>query len=213
MRKNQKRITLTGKAADQAFRQKLAEIGIKRVGYSVYPLRDGYKRVGYSLDGKQRPLNYTMERDEDPLNQEQKEFVLFFTNGVWDMGRLSAFLQQHCNVTDPSGLTWKKIFDHLIVLAQAKHITVETINKYPSMTFSGQTRVLDPGDLAGQTIEGEWLKPMTKSRMRKTLRMDGDKAFNTFAEHCGIRPAGNRQLWQIRLDTMDPTTRKKLEKA
>ncbi len=147
-----KPITLTGKAAQDAFVEKLNEVGIKRVSYPVYPLRDGYKRVGYSLDGKQRPL---YGPSEDPLNEKQKEFVLFFTGGVWNMGRLSAFLQQHCNVTDPAGLTWKNIFDHLIVLAQAKHITVETIDKYPSVTFSG-SQTQQP------TIEYSLPLPMTK---------------------------------------------------
>lgn len=63
-----------------------------------------------------------------------------------------------------------------------------------------------------QNIEGEWSKPMKKITMINALRMDGYKSFNTFAKQHGIQQAGNRQLWQIRLDTMDKTSRKKLEK-
>jgi len=64
-----------------------------------------------------------------------------------------------------------------------------------------------------ETSGGELSKPMTKSAMKNALRIDGYKAFNTFAKKHSIQQAGNRQLWQIRLDTMDEATRKKLEKA
>ena len=155
MPKGKKLITLTGKAADQAFRQKLAEIGTKTVYYPFYPLRDGYRIVRYSLDGKERPIRQAFF--EDPLTEAGKRFVRFFTDGVFDMGLLLAFLQQHCNITNPSELTWREIWNHLTVLAQAKHITVETIDKNPDLTFSGQT-----SDKVGN-IEYSRPLPMTKS--------------------------------------------------
>ncbi len=64
-----------------------------------------------------------------------------------------------------------------------------------------------------QAPQGEWSKPMTKSRMRKALNIDSEQTFNTFAKRYGIRQAGNRQTWQIRLDTLDGKTRSKLEKV
>jgi hypothetical protein len=56
-------------------------------------------------------------------------------------------------------------------------------------------------------------KPMSKSQMMHALGMDGYKRFNAFAKGHEIREAGNRQLFQIRLDGMDINTRTKLEKA
>jgi hypothetical protein len=78
-----------------------------------------------------------------------------------------------------------------------------------------------PGGKAGdgknqqhkKTLEGEWSNPMTKSAMMSRVGIDGYKKFNTFAKQYGLRKAGNRQLWQIRLDNMDENTRKKFEKA
>jgi len=35
--------------------------------------------------------------------------------------------------------------------------------------------------------------------------------FKVFAKQFGLRQAGNRQTWQIRLDGMDASTRKKFE--
>ena len=61
-------------------------------------------------------------------------------------------------------------------------------------------------------LEGEWSNPMTKSTMMSKVNIDGYKKFNTFAKQHGLRKAGNRQLWQIRLDRMDKNTRQKFEK-
>ena len=61
--------------------------------------------------------------------------------------------------------------------------------------------------------DGEWSNPMSKNKMMKALGMPSYKKFNAFAKQHGIKMAGNRQTFQIRLDGMDITTRKKLEKA
>jgi hypothetical protein len=63
------------------------------------------------------------------------------------------------------------------------------------------------------TPEGEWSKPMGKSKMMNSLGMSSYKKFNAFAMKYGIREAGNRQTFQIRLDGMDKATRNKLERA
>ena len=81
----------------------------------------------------------------------------------------------------------------------------------PTDYFSERDSV--PAQPEIKNIEGKWSKPMSKSAMRNALKIDGCRSFDTFAKQQGIRQAGNRQLWQIRLDTMDEATRKKLEKA
>ena len=68
-------------------------------------------------------------------------------------------------------------------------------------------------DNTGDISEGEWSNPMTKSTMMSKVNIDGYKKFNTFAKQYGLRKAGNRQLWQIRLDRMDKNTRQKFEKT
>ena len=60
--------------------------------------------------------------------------------------------------------------------------------------------------------DGEWSKPESKSRFMAILGMDSVKKFNAWVKTVGIRQAGNRQLWQIRVDTLDPRTRKLIEK-
>jgi len=61
--------------------------------------------------------------------------------------------------------------------------------------------------------EGEWSKPMTKRAMMDILRLDSYKTFNAFARRKGIRQAGNRKTWQLRLDGLDQETREKFKKA
>lgn len=68
-------------------------------------------------------------------------------------------------------------------------------------------------DREDKAIEGEWSRAMTKNTMRKALGLESYEVFNSFAKTIGIRQAGNRQTWQIRLDTCDARTRQKLEKA
>jgi hypothetical protein len=70
-------------------------------------------------------------------------------------------------------------------------------------------RVLAPPALAAGPPEA-WSAPMTKARMMTKLGL-GHSALRTFAARQGIRPI-TRQLFQIRLDGLDPGTRRKLEK-
>jgi hypothetical protein len=80
---------------------------------------------------------------------------------------------------------------------------------------------MQPSDKAGETKKQEykkisaedWSNPMTKSAMMSRVGIDGYKKFKTFANQHGLRQAGNRQLWQIRLDKMDKNTKHNFEKT
>lgn len=58
-------------------------------------------------------------------------------------------------------------------------------------------------------VPGEWSTPMSKAEIMTRLKMK-PTAFNTFAKHHGLKQY-NRQLWQIRLDAMDTSTRRRIE--
>jgi hypothetical protein len=59
----------------------------------------------------------------------------------------------------------------------------------------------------------DWSKPMSKSKMMTALGIDSAKTFNTFAAHAGIRPAGNRQTFQLCMDTLTQPQRDQLAKV
>ena len=59
--------------------------------------------------------------------------------------------------------------------------------------------------------EREWSKPMSKSDMIKALGIDSRKKFNAYTNIVGIKKI-NRKTHQLRVDQLDQTTRKKLEK-
>jgi hypothetical protein len=58
--------------------------------------------------------------------------------------------------------------------------------------------------------DGQWSAPMSKAEISTRLKLSR-RSFNTFTKNHALRSAGNRQLWQIRLDGMDAATRKKVE--
>jgi hypothetical protein len=95
------------------------------------------------------------------------------------------------------------------------------IQSNPQVAAEDLTDAEQNGDNTGETkqrkhkktLEGEWSNPMTKSAMMSRINIDGYKKFNTFAKQYGLQKAGNRQLWQIRLDKMDKNTRQKFEKV
>jgi hypothetical protein len=110
------------------------------------------------------------------------------------------------------------IFDYLETFAEDCQLVADELDKEASggevkqrMEKKRRKTPLPIQEKKGKP-DGEWSKPMSKSKMKNALRIDGYRTFNIFARHHGILPAGNRQLWQIRLDRMDETTRKKLEK-
>lgn len=98
------------------------------------------------------------------------------------------------------------------------HEIVHTIHVEANVELDKLTKPANSGK-AGDTkkklrsLEGEWSNPMTKSAMMSKVKIYGYKKFNTFAKQYGLRQAGNRQLWQIRLDGMDRNTRQKFEKT
>jgi hypothetical protein len=57
-----------------------------------------------------------------------------------------------------------------------------------------------------------WSAPMSKAEMGARVKLTSMRRFNAFAKHHKIRPAGNRQLWQICLDAMDEATRQSLKR-
>jgi len=80
-------------------------------------------------------------------------------------------------------------------------------------TRNRETEQKVSGGKAENTLEGEWSNPMTKSALMKKVSIDGYKKFKTFAEMYGLCQAGNRQLWQIRIDRMDSNTKRKFAKT
>ena len=58
----------------------------------------------------------------------------------------------------------------------------------------------------------EWSNPMSKSDMMTALGIDSRKKFNAYANIVGIKKI-NRRTHQLRVDQLDQTTRKKLEKV
>jgi hypothetical protein len=67
---------------------------------------------------------------------------------------------------------------------------------------------------SGSAAEGEWSKPMSKTRMMQAIGIDSRKTFAVWLKDKDIHKVGdNRQTWIIRLDTLDQRSRKKLEKA
>jgi hypothetical protein len=64
---------------------------------------------------------------------------------------------------------------------------------------------------SGLPPEGEWSCPMSLADMAVRLNNMTQYSFKKFAQGHGLRMAGSRQKWQIRLDRMDKATRQKLE--
>jgi hypothetical protein len=65
---------------------------------------------------------------------------------------------------------------------------------------------------SSSSIQGErWSKPMSKCEMMGLIGLDGYRKFNSWAKQFGLKSAGNRQLWTIRVDIMDVNTRKRFE--
>ena len=71
-----------------------------------------------------------------------------------------------------------------------------------------------PDRLTGSR-NGEWSKPMKKAEIRKALGLDSYYALSQLAER-GVyqlrQDPTNRQRWTIRLDTLDPETRRKFDR-
>ena len=100
--------------------------------YSVYPLRDGYCRIAFAFRDKPPKANIissprrkeTVEFIEEQLSEKNKEMVLNFTHGIWDMGLLSAKIRIEFGIQEPSNLKW----DEILNLIRAANL----INKNPN---------------------------------------------------------------------------------
>ncbi|OHB54614.1 MAG: hypothetical protein A2Y12_09855 [Planctomycetes bacterium GWF2_42_9] len=61
--------------------------------------------------------------------------------------------------------------------------------------------------------EGEWSNAMSKKEIIAVLGLGSYSKLNTFSKNHPLKQAGNRQLWQIRIDDMDKNMRQKFKKA
>jgi len=129
-----------------------AGMEVKRlVYYPLYPLKDGAhcrRNTGIGREPNPRPEDST---PVDPLTDNQKKLVLFFTNGHCDMPKLAAFIRRECNAQDTANMTWRDIIMSLIDYAEAKGIDSAVIHKYPKMTFNKWR--LEKEAAAGKTQE------------------------------------------------------------
>jgi hypothetical protein len=153
-----------------------------------YPFKAGALRCvvlpGGKVDTRVGAYHFTRE-DFDFVKSIVPEA---FSDDELNYKLLKEFLIQKCGISrqDLQGLSWSDIFDELKL-------------------YTEKPKLKPP--------EGEWSNPMTKTKMMKTLHIAGYSKFATFAKQYGLRQAGNRQLWQIRLDDIDKNTRQKFEKA
>ena len=172
-----------------------------------------------------------------PLSDKEKLMIDYFLLAViHDFGLLDPDSQAsqriyfdcdvHCNYERYEAVSaeWEFIKDYhdyhpafsgqfrVYIMQSLEHIKADLDKQQKTPPSGGNARkAKKPKDRT--PLEGEWSDPMTKSAMMSRVGIDGYKKFNTFAKQHGLHKAGNRQLWQIRLDGMDKTTRQKLEKA
>ena len=160
------------------------ENGFREI-WSLYPFKEG-EISSYYAPGQQP--KYGATESITPEQQRDIEKIL----GPLTLPKLRVFLTENFNIADLNCLTWDELLLYFQRFARQNQKTKSTSKEQK------------------QALAGEWSKPMTKSAMKNALRIDGYRTFDTFAEQHGIKKIG-RQLWQIRLDAMDKTTRKKLE--
>jgi|GEM_PF-3442468 len=115
---------------------------------------------------------------------------------------------------DATDETWQECIRHLIFDmddGKSKERLYHELNCYePSIKPSKNGTIKTGG--TEHSYPGEWSKPMSKSSMMAALKIHSLDSFNSFAKRQGIQSI-NRKLYRIRLDTMDPKDREKLEKA
>lgn len=121
--------------------------GVLITAYWRYPLREGeYHKKFYCLGDSPELPNELQQRDDwsfvEPLNDDQKKLVLFFTDGLWDMSFLTDFLRTNCNIVGPELLLdWRNICKRFVWLAEKLGIEPDNIQKYPDTTFSKWQRL------------------------------------------------------------------------
>jgi len=74
--------------------------------------------------------------------------------------------------------------------------------------------LMNPAEAATDSpTTGEWLTPVSLIDIANRLGNIGLQKARTMLKRYGLKPAGNRQLWTVRLDTMPTNIRSKLERA
>jgi len=92
-----------------------------------------------------------------------------------------------------------------------KNLIAEGILSFPATQDDSVDKPEGTKPIKHNPPEGEWSNAMPMSEMMQRVSIHGYKKFKTFAKPHGLKQL-NRQLWQIRLDGMDKTTRARLEK-
>jgi len=85
--------------------------------------------------------------------------------------------------------------------------------KLKTVSSTGEQSTVAENNPNEPSDEEEWSDPMPLTEMMRKVNISGYKKFRTWGKRFGLREAGNRQLWEIRLDNMDHSTRKKFKKS
>jgi hypothetical protein len=154
------------------------------------------KRLTQKEQERFNQLNEKWAYKRDPLTG-QEIHLIEQTVGSVSMYEVRAFLIEYYHSTrdELNNLTW--------------YVILNILNGVRALRRMKERRP----DLAGEPKKdgGVWSKPMSKSLMRSTLGIENEHKFNAYAKSVGIKPAGNRQTWQLRLDTLSPKDRSKME--
>jgi hypothetical protein len=117
------------------------------------------------------------------------------------------------NLKESNSLTYADEIKILRAAAKMKHQQKVELQEGLKKAVADLVGTKQNGVKAKSPPEGEWSKPMSKSKMMAALGIDSYKTFNAWTKDKKIKPAGNRQTFTIRLDVLDTKTRQKLEKA
>ena len=174
--------------------------------FPTYPFRSGLQKADGFLHYSPMCEKSLIESIGGfQLHLTQAELAIIDkTVGSRELSDIKCFLIQKCNNQNTKSLSWNDILENLKFWLKQTNSQRKTASGKAGETKQQKHK---------KTLEGEWSNPMTKSAMMSRVNIDGYKKFNTFAKQYGLQKAGNRQLWQIRLDKMDKNTRQKFEKA
>lgn len=105
----------------------------------------------------------------------------------------------HLSVAAPMALFPKGDGALREMISVVKHDLAEWSSTQPLCAQTLPTVQASEDDKPDTTNGEELSRPMAKVKMMAALRIESYKTFNAFAKRQGIRFAGNRQTWQLRL--------------